>query len=140
MYERMLDKQISPSFTDMISYCGDAGGLWMVVDEYLKDTYELKGCIRFPYGNKYGWSMKYSYKNNLICDIFAEKSAFMVLVRVPNDVIQSLYGELSDYAKNVWDDKYPCGNGGWLKYRITDKDQLQDLIKILDIKVSIFRK
>lgn len=136
----MINKQISPSFTDMISYCGDVGGLWMAVDVYLKDKYEIKGCIRFPYGNKYGWSMKYSYKNSLICDIFAEKSAFMVLVRVPNDAIQSVYRELSDYAKNVWDNKYPCGNGGWLNYRITDKDQLQDLIKILDIKVSIFRK
>ena len=84
--------------------------------------------------------MKYSYKNNLIFDIFAENSAFMVLVCIPNDAIQSLYGELSDYAEKVWNDKYPCGNGGWLNYRITDNDQLQDLIKILDIKVSIFRK
>lgn len=49
----------------MISYCGDVGGLWMTVDEYLKDKYEIKGCIRFPYGNKYGWSMKYSCKTVL---------------------------------------------------------------------------
>ena len=42
MYERMLNKQISPSFTDMISYCGDVGGLWMAVDEYLKDKYKVE--------------------------------------------------------------------------------------------------
>lgn len=64
----------------------------------------------------------------------------MALIRVPNDAIRSVYSELSDYAKNVWNNKYPCGNGGWLNYRITDENQLQDLIKILDIKVSIFRK
>lgn len=44
--------------------------------------------------------------------------------------------ELSNYAKNVWDNKYQCRNGGWLNYRITDKDQLLDIIRILDIKVT----
>lgn len=136
----MLDKLITPSFTDMISYCGEVGELWMAIDEYLKDKYEIEGCIRFPYGNKYGWSMKYSCKNNLICDIFAEDSAFMALVRLPNDAMQSVYNQLSDYAKSVCDNKYPCSNGGWLNYRITNKDQLHDLLKILDIKVSIFKK
>lgn len=77
MYERMLDKQAVPSFDEMISYCGDAGKLWAEVDRYLNDKFEMKGCIRFPYGNKYGWSMKYTYKSKHICDVFAENSAFM---------------------------------------------------------------
>lgn len=140
MYERMLNKQEVPLFHEMISYCGDVGELWIEVDEYLKDNLEIKGCIRFPYGNKYGWSMKYSYKNKLICDIFAEKGAFMVLIRMPKDAIHPIYKDLSDYSKSVWENKYPCGEGGWLNYRITNKEQLQDLMKIIDIKVSTFSK
>lgn len=136
MYERMLDKQVVPSFPEMISYCGEAGQLWMDVDEYLKKKYDIKSCIRFPYGNKYGWSMKYSHKNKHICDIFAEKNAFMVLVRMPSDAVNPIYEELGDYAKSIWDNKYPCGSGGWLNYRITRKEQLQDLLKILDIKLG----
>lgn len=136
MYERMLNKQQVPSFNEMISYCEDAGELWMNMDKYLKDTHEMKGCIRFPYGNKYGWSMKYSYKNKHICDIFAEKCAFMVLIRVTDDAIKSIYRELSDYAKNICDNKYPCGSGSWLNYRITNKEQLPDLMKIIGIKVN----
>lgn len=136
----MLNKQEVPSFQDMISYCGDVGELWTEIDEYLKKKYEIKGSIRFPYGNKYGWSMKYSYKNKLICDIFAERDAFMVLIRMLNDSINPIYDELSDYAKDIWNNKYPCGEGGWLNYRLTNKDQLQDLIKVIDIKVSMFSK
>jgi len=45
------------------------------------------------------------------CDVFAENGAF-------------IYKELSEYAKVVWDNKYPCGSGGWLNYRVTDNEQL----------------
>lgn len=136
MYERMLDKQTEPSFDEMISYCGESGKLWSGLDGYLKDKLEMKGCIRFPYGNKYGWSMKYSLKSKHICDIFAENGAFMVLIRISNDAMEPMYSALSDYAKVVWDNKYPCGSGGWLNYRITGNEQLQDLMKIIETKVN----
>jgi hypothetical protein len=136
----MLNKQTVPSFDEMISYCGDAGELWTEVDKFLNDKLEMKGCIRFPYGNKYGWSMKYSYKDKHICDVFAENNAFMVLIRISDDAIKLIYNELSDYAKTIWDNKYPCGSGGWLNYRITSKGQLQDLMKIIGIKVNKYSK
>lgn len=136
MYERMLDKQIVPSFEDMISYCGETGVIWMELDRYFKDELNAKDCIRFPYGNKYGWSKKYSYKSKHICDVFAEKDAFMVLIRISNDAIDPIYKELSDYGKAVWDNKYPCGSGGWLNYRVTCNEHLKDLIKIIEIKVK----
>ncbi|QAA32634.1 hypothetical protein C1I91_13860 [Clostridium manihotivorum] len=136
MYERMLDKKTEPLFDEMISYCGDAGKLWLELDGYLKDELKMKGCIRFPYGNKYGWSMKYSLKSKHICDVFAENGAFMALIRISNDAINSIYNGLSDYAKAVWNNKYPCGSGGWLNYRVTCKEQLQDLMKIIETKAN----
>lgn len=136
VYERMLDKQVVPSFDEMISYCGENGGVWAELDEYLRNKLGMKGCIRFPYGNKYGWSVKYSLKSKHICDVFAEKGAFMVLIRIPNDAMEPICNDLSDYAKAVWDDKYPCGSGGWMNYRVTSNEQLRDLIKIIETKVS----
>jgi hypothetical protein len=132
----MLDKQTKPLFDEMISYCGEAGKLWLELNEYLKDKLELKDCIRFPYGNKYGWSVKYSLRSKHICDAFAENGAFMVLIRISNAAIEPIYNELSDYAKAVWDNKYLCGSGGWLNYRVTDNNQLQDLIKIIETKAN----
>lgn len=136
VYERMLDKQSVPSFDEMISYCGDNGELWAELDEYLRNKLGMKSCIRFPYGNKYGWSMKYSLKSKHICDVFAENGAFMVLIRISNDAMEPIYNDMSDYAKAVWDDKYPCGSGGWMNYRVTSNDQLQDLMKIIETKVN----
>lgn len=136
MYERMLDKQTAPLFDEMISYCGEAGQLWLRLDGYLKDKFRIKDCIRFPYGNKYGWSKKYSLKSKHICDVFAENGSFMVLIRISNDAMELIYNTLSDYTKALWDNKYPCGSGGWLNYRVTGNEQLQDLIKIIETKVN----
>ena len=136
MFERMLDKQTVPSFYEMIFYCGEAGKLWVDVDKYLRDNLKMTGVIRFPYGNKYGWSMKYSNKSKHICDVFAEDSAFMVLIKISEDSMNTIYNELSDYAKTVWQNKYPCGSGGWLNYRVTDEGQTEDLLKIIDLKIG----
>lgn len=136
MYERMLDKQAVPSFEDMISYCGETGVLWLELDRYLKNELNVEDTIRFPYGNKYGWSKKYSCKSKHICDVFAENGAFMVLIRISNDAIEPIYKTLSDYGKASCDNKYPCGSGGWLNYRVTSKEQLKDLIKIIETKIN----
>lgn len=136
MYERMLDKQVTPSFDEMIFYCGEAGKLWMELDEYLKDKLEMESCIRFPYGDKYGWSVKYSLKSKHICDVFAENGAFMVLIRISNDEIKLIYNTLSDYSKAVLDNKYPCESGGWVNYHITSNKPLQDLMKIIETKAN----
>lgn len=132
----MLDKQKEPSFDEMISYCGEVGKLWLELDGYLKDKLQMKGCIRFPYGNKYGWSVKYSIKSKHVCDVFAENGAFMVLIRMSNASMEPIYSTLSDYAKVVWDNKYPCGSGGWLNYRVTGNEQFQDILKIIETKVN----
>lgn len=136
MFERMLDKQVTPSFDEMISYCGEAGGMWLELDGFLKDKFDMKSCIRFPYGNKYGWSVKYNRKSKHFCDVFAENGAFMVLIRISNDEIKLVYKDMSEYAKAVMDNKYPCGNGGWLNYRVTENEHLQDLMKIIEAKAN----
>lgn len=85
MYERLLEKALSPTFTDLLKYSGACSDLWLVLDDYLQKEFSAERQIRFPYGNNYGWSTKYSLKNRHICDVFAENGAFAVHFRVSND-------------------------------------------------------
>jgi hypothetical protein len=136
MYERMLNKQITPSFTDLLDYSGPSSELWIDLDKYLEDSFAVLKSIRFPYGNKYGWSMKYSQNSKHICDIFSEKGAFTAHFRITNNAIMSVYNDLGDYAKSVWENRYPCEDGGWLHFRVINNEQLNDLKKIIHAKMA----
>ena len=134
MYERMLNKQEVPTFQEMLIYCGTMGEPWRKLDQTLTEDFNFESLIRFPYGKSYGWSKKYFIKKKHICDIFAEKEAFYILVRLADQEVQPILSGLSAYAKEVFDNRYPCGEGGWLNYRVTEEAQIPDLLRLLEIK------
>jgi len=137
MYERMLDKQETPAFDDLIRYSGNSGRLWLALDKYMEETYNVSKQIRFPYGKDYGWSVKYSIKSKHICDVFAENGAFTALFQISDRAVDTIYDALGAYAKDVWADKSPCASGGWIQFRVLNEEQLQDLEKIIHAKVTV---
>ena len=140
MYERMLNKRETPTFDDLIRYSGKSGKLWMALDAYLKDEFGAATQIRFPYGNKYGWSVKYGAGKKHVCDVFAENGAFAAFFRISADAIESMCGTLDAYAKNVWENRYPCGDGGWIDFRVLNGRHLQGLKKMIRAKFQEIAK
>lgn len=138
MYERMLNKQIVPEFDDLISYSGDCGALWIGLDEFLKERFEASRLVRFPYGNSYGWGTKYSRKSRHICDVYAEAGAFTAHFQISHGAVDTLV--LGEYAQKIWEDRYPCGSGGWLQFRVLCEEHLEELKKLLVAKMTVKSK
>ena len=136
MYERLLDKSITPTFEDLIAYSKEARDSWLTLDKYIVDIYGAQKTIRFPYGKSYGWGVKYSRKSKHICDIFAEDNAFTVFLRVDTTAFSSIESSLQEYSLDIWGNRYPCENGGWLNYRVLSALHLEDAKKIIDAKVN----
>ena len=139
MYERLLDKSISPTFNDLTAYVAECGALWLELDKHMRDVFSAKRQIRFPYGNKYGWSCKYSLKGKHICDVFAENGAFSLHFRIGSQQLEEIESELSEYAKNICNQQYPCAGGGWLTYRVLSQAHLSDAKKLLSAKLNLNR-
>lgn len=99
MYERMLDKSNKPTLCEMIEHCKTAGKLFERFNQDISADHKTESEIRFPYGNSYGWGIKHKLKNKHVCDIFAEKDAFTVMIRLTNLQIGSIYSDLSDTRK-----------------------------------------
>ena len=131
MYERMLDKQHCPSSEEMSAFCGENARRFDEINALLQDEFQTETAPAFPYGNHYGWGYKYSVKKKHLCDIFAEKDAFTVMVRLTDAQFSEIYESLLDCGKEYVDHRYPCGEGGWIHYRATREEQLNDLEKIL---------
>ncbi len=136
MYERMLDKLTMPTIEEMAGYCGENAELFSALNEFLVSTFETEQKVVFPYGNKYGWGIGHYKKKKLMCNIFAEAGAFTVMVRLTNTQYGAIYDSLEKYTQEYIDNKYPCGDGGWIHYRITCKQHLEDIKKVLAVKCS----
>lgn len=136
LYERMLDKQIVPSIGDLTMYCGKNGELFSLLNEWLSHTYSTSNEIVFPYGNQYGWGIAHRKKKKLICNIFAEKNAFTVMMRLADKQFESIYSQVERKTQAYIDHRYSCGDGGWIHYRVTGLGEFNDLQKLLAVKCT----
>ncbi len=134
MYERMLNKSEVPTLENMTAYCGGTAALFTELNEWLSAEYGTAQTIVFPYGSSYGWGISHKRKGKLVCNVFPENGAFAVMLRMSDTQFASVYDRLGDYAKNYIDNKYPCNDGGWIHYRVTDKTQFEDVQAMLIVK------
>ena len=136
MYERMLNKQAIPTIEEMTKFCGENSERFSLLNEWLASNFDTEQKIVFPYGKKYGWGVAHKKKNKLICNVFAEDSAFTVMVRLSDKQYNTIYNRLQKYTQEYIDNKYPCGDGGWIHYRVTSKEHYNDIKILLSVKCS----
>lgn len=136
MYERMLDKRNEPTIAEMTAYCGENGELFALLNEWLAQIYGTVQKPTFPYGNHYGWGIAHRKKQKLMCNIFAEKNAFTVMMRLSDKQFQSVYEQVQAYTREYIDNQYACGDGGWIHYRVTCREHFDDIQKLLAVKCS----
>ena len=97
---------------------------------------ESEQAITFPYGNQYGWGIAHRKNKKLICHVFAEENAFAVMMRLSNKQFESIYSQVRTYTREQIDHKYPCGDGGWIHYRVAGPEQFKDIQVLLTVKCS----
>lgn len=138
MYERLLNKEVAPTLQEIITYIGkQSNELLETFEKALNDRYDIIRELRFPYGNSYGWGFKYSHKKQHLCDVFFEKNAITITIPIPSKAVEKLNKELKYFlpkTKKVWKERYPCGDGGWVNYRILHNRELMDCIKLIETK------
>ncbi len=131
MNDRMLNKEVKPSFEEMSSYCGIMEKLFLDLNNFIKERFMANSEIKFPYGNNYGWCISHHKKTKLICNLFPEKDSFCVMIRKTNKEFLDVYNTVSDYAKEIIDNRYPCNNGGWIHFRVRNEKDYSDIVQIL---------
>lgn len=136
MYERMLDKRKKPALEEMIACCGARAALFSDFLSGLERLPDVQREVRFPYGNHYGWSVTYRRKKRLLCDVFPEAEAFSVMLRLSGAQLAAVYDQVLPYTQDCIDHKYPCGDGGWLHYRVLRPEHLQDALTLVRNKLG----
>lgn len=136
MYERMLDKTVTPTLAEVTAWCGENASRFTALNDWIAANYSLEQKIVFPYGNRYGWGIAHRKKAKLICNVFAESGAFTVMTHLSDKQFQAVFPQLSAYAQGIVDHKYPCGDGGWIHFRVTDDHHMDDIMALLNAKMQ----
>jgi len=139
MHERLRDKNNAPTPEQVRAYLGDESFERLLsLERYLQTHYDLAKETRFPFGNGYGWSYKFSHRSTHLCYAFFEEGAFTVTIQVGDkqaQAVEDAMGRLSPKAQALWADRYPCGNnGGWIHYRVLRDEELTDLHSLIHAK------
>ena len=130
----MLSKQIMPTPAEMACRCGDTAALFTGLNSWISTSFMTEEKIKFPYGNHYGWCIAHYIRTKLICNVFPEEGAFTVMLRLSDARFRTVGPQLSQYARALIDHRYPCGDGGWIHFRVTCHQHLEDIQKLLTIK------
>lgn len=58
------------------------------------------------------------------------------MMRLSDEQYQTVYDQLQKYTQESIDNKYPCGDGGWIHYRVTGGEHLDDIKALLALKLT----
>ena len=56
------------------------------------------------------------------------------MVRLTDAQYNMIYGELKKYTQDYIDHKYPCGDSGWIHFRVISQEHYEDIKKLLEVK------
>ena len=137
--QRLSNKYEIPAIEEFISHIGKAGKLFLTVDSYLKDNFPLEFKMYFDVHDN-GWAIsyhsKYLSKKTYLCNIVAEKDAFLFVTNLKEENLSRMYEAATKHAKECID-KSPYRHRGWIEYRVDNAENLEEAINtILQFKID----
>ena len=124
MYERLLDKNVTPSQEEFLAHIGPCKESFEALRSFLKEEIGAGEALKFDAHSRC-WKMAYHIKRKYICDLIAEKDAFTLVTRLSEESIGGMNGILSPYAKDCIESS-PYRHGGWIEYRILNTAHIED--------------
>lgn len=140
-YARMLEKKKKPTPVMIDKYLGEESAARLhQLEVQLAEHYTLVSELRFPFGNNYGWGYKFSHGRKHLCYAFFEEGAFTVTLELGDSSVarvEEVLPSLTEQARELWKNRYPCGeHGGWIHYRILKDEDLADVLALIQAKVK----
>jgi hypothetical protein len=139
--DMILDRGAEPSFEDIKGYiAGEAGERWGKLTGYIEEAYSSKPQISYSTcSGKPGWNVKYKKGGKALCTLYPESDGFIALVVLNSadmDVFEAVKSDYTDYVAELYDGCKVFNNTKWLMIRVSDDNVLEDVKKLLKLKLS----
>ena len=138
MGDRMLYKNNIPTEKEIFEHIGNnAKVLLKQFEEAFEKQYDMQKELKFPFGNNYGWGYKYSHKTKHLCYVFFESGEIDIMMQISSkdkEKLNEVINEGLSLTKEVWKNRYPCSDGGWINYRPKAQEDITEIMRLLAFK------
>ena len=138
-YERLLNKSCTPTNQDILDIIGDKSVLWLNIHQFIADNYDFNKELAF-FSKNYGWTVRYRKSKKTLVSCFPENGAFSVLLvlgQTEADKVNQIQAELNENFLSVFDKTEQLRDGRWMWVRISNREDLESLKKVIQIKRKI---
>ena len=131
-----------PSNEEIRAYIGDAKTSWDELALYIGETYKAKRQLNYSKcALQPGWNVKYQKSGKALCTLYPMEGYFIALVVVgPKEEeevsIGMEAGLFTPYLKELYDKTARSAMGRWLMIEVKDKAVLNDIRRLLNIRIN----
>lgn len=136
-FSAFTDKNHQPTPFEMQIVTGSKLPEWEQVIKLLRDNYSTQEDIKFLYGKKYGWAMRYRIKGKLLASLYPAEGGFTVqLILSQKDIKKALDMNLGRNVRDTIEKATTYPEGKWLFIAIKTEEDIRDVKKLLAIKTE----
>lgn len=137
-WNEQYSKSTIPNLDDVSSFV--ANPLWDELCTYLESCYgvlpktEYSICSGAP-----GWNIKYKKSEQSLCTLYPADGFFTCLVSVGSrETMEAelLLSACSEYVRNLYWNTKPFNGGRWLMIAVTSAEILEDVKKLINLRVQ----
>ncbi|MBT3318416.1 MAG: DUF3788 domain-containing protein [Clostridia bacterium] len=135
-YERMLDKEVTPSESDIVENIGERAQLWKRIHEYMAASCDFERELKF-YAKKYGWTVRYRKSGRTLCSFFPEAGAFSALIVLGSKEaakVESVKEKLNANVRSVFVQTEQLRDGKWMWIRVLEESDVESIKMLLGAK------
>ena len=137
-WDLLYDGTTKPLWEDISTYINDP--LWEELNDYLKEVYVVKPELSYSVcAAQRGWNVKYKKGGRALCTLYPEKGSFIALVVVGSReemTVEMMLPVFSDDVRKLYENTRSMAMGRWLMIRVANRKILDDVKKLINIRVK----
>ena len=134
------DKKQRPSQAEIRNMMGAGLTYWDELVQFVCEKYAPDEEIRFMYGKKYGWALRFQIRGKLLTSFFPTAGGLTVQINLgPAAVDRALEMNLGENVLSVINRATAYSEGRWLFIPVKTQQDIQDIQHLLVLRVETKR-
>jgi len=132
-----IEKGCAPSEVEISKALGPTLESWKELSRWLAQTLRAQRELRYMYGKKYGWALRFQIGGRLLCALYPTQSGFTVQVILNQRALEQVTQfTLSNNVKQAIDRAHLYAEGKWLFIPFQSEPDMATIKQLLMLKAG----